>query len=471
MTINEIGPKISEALVSTALGLGVAIIGAMSFNFFTSRVEQFVIDMNDVSSEFIDYVLREGRALSSCASAARRTSAPPLAHLRQEGPRRLGAERHQRDAARRRHAGAAHHLHADDADHGPRPRRATCRRRTTTRRRRTRCSRSCRSSHQEPASFPCERIELYIEKNKLGPINEATLKEMGKQIEAAWKAPKNPEGVGRVYIKADDSVDVQQGLPGAHVPEQGARSVQQIDLAIAKDSEEKYAMGMSTGGNKGGVQSGHQRHAADRRLARAPHHLPRRDADHDEDGDPRGSAKARHTRRDARPERVAADGQGQEGRARSTFNDGDKDKPIQAVDLAKTLRPKLEAMHAGTEKVVFVDFEPERAVERGRRRRWTRSAASRPTSNHDEIKVALKVKEDQRQPPRGAQWPYRRSHSSTVRGTAPVRCDCVARGARLTPRRAVDRVRGCDSDCDLSRCSRCHAVRQRHETVRRCHVG
>jgi len=61
VTINEIGPKISEALVSTALGLGVAIIAAMAFNFFTARVEQFVIDMNDVSSEFIDYVLREGR--------------------------------------------------------------------------------------------------------------------------------------------------------------------------------------------------------------------------------------------------------------------------------------------------------------------------------------------------------------------------------------------------------------------------
>jgi len=60
--ITEIGPKISEALVSTALGLGVAIIAAMAFNYFTSRVEQYVIDMNDVSSEFIDYVLREGRA-------------------------------------------------------------------------------------------------------------------------------------------------------------------------------------------------------------------------------------------------------------------------------------------------------------------------------------------------------------------------------------------------------------------------
>jgi biopolymer transport protein ExbB/TolQ len=62
VTINEIGPKISEALVSTALGLGVAIIASMAFNFFTARVEQYVIDMNDVSSEFIDYVLREGRA-------------------------------------------------------------------------------------------------------------------------------------------------------------------------------------------------------------------------------------------------------------------------------------------------------------------------------------------------------------------------------------------------------------------------
>jgi biopolymer transport protein ExbB/TolQ len=60
-SINKIAPAISEALIATAVGLGVAIIAAMAFNFFTSRVEQFVVDMNDVSSEFIDYVLREGR--------------------------------------------------------------------------------------------------------------------------------------------------------------------------------------------------------------------------------------------------------------------------------------------------------------------------------------------------------------------------------------------------------------------------
>ncbi len=85
MSITEIGPKISEALVSTALGLGVAIIGAMSFNFFTSRVENYVIDMNDVSSEFIDYVLREGRGVIMAGAVARAiTTASALAHLGEE---------------------------------------------------------------------------------------------------------------------------------------------------------------------------------------------------------------------------------------------------------------------------------------------------------------------------------------------------------------------------------------------------
>ena len=60
-TIAHVAPGIAEALIATAVGLGGAIIAAMAFNFFTSRVEQFVVDMNDVSSEFIDYVLREGR--------------------------------------------------------------------------------------------------------------------------------------------------------------------------------------------------------------------------------------------------------------------------------------------------------------------------------------------------------------------------------------------------------------------------
>ena len=60
--IEVVGPGIAEALISTAFGLLVAIPAAMFFNYFTGRVENMVVDMNDVSSEFIDYVLKEGRA-------------------------------------------------------------------------------------------------------------------------------------------------------------------------------------------------------------------------------------------------------------------------------------------------------------------------------------------------------------------------------------------------------------------------
>jgi biopolymer transport protein ExbD len=77
------------------------------------------------------------------------------------------------------------------------------------------------------------------------------------------------------------------------------------------------------------------------------------------------------------------------------FNDGssENDTPIQAIDIAKTLRPKLEAMNASNEKVVFVEFEDQVP--------WNdvvmtmdtiRSLAS--DVNHDDIKVALKVKDD-----------------------------------------------------------------------------
>jgi biopolymer transport protein ExbD len=77
------------------------------------------------------------------------------------------------------------------------------------------------------------------------------------------------------------------------------------------------------------------------------------------------------------------------------FNDGssENDTPIQAIDIAKTLRPKLEAMNAANEKVVFVEFEDEVP--------WNEVVMTMDTIrslasdvNHDEIKVALKVKEE-----------------------------------------------------------------------------
>jgi biopolymer transport protein ExbB len=54
---------IAEALVATAIGLFVAIPAVMMFNYFTSKVEAFDVEMDNSSSELIDYFLKQsGRA-------------------------------------------------------------------------------------------------------------------------------------------------------------------------------------------------------------------------------------------------------------------------------------------------------------------------------------------------------------------------------------------------------------------------
>jgi biopolymer transport protein ExbD len=78
---------------------------------------------------------------------------------------------------------------------------------------------------------------LWVEKQKLGPVNESTLKEMGNQVQAAWAAPKNQDGVGRIYIKADGVVEYGKVYPVLMYLNK-EMAVQQIDLAIAKDSKE-----------------------------------------------------------------------------------------------------------------------------------------------------------------------------------------------------------------------------------------
>jgi biopolymer transport protein TolR len=79
------------------------------------------------------------------------------------------------------------------------------------------------------------------------------------------------------------------------------------------------------------------------------------------------------------------------------FSDGisENPTPIAASDMVRTLKPKLEAMaNAGQVKVVFVDVD--KAVP------WREVVSTMDTIrsmaadiNHDEVKVALKVKEDQ----------------------------------------------------------------------------
>ena len=61
--LGAVAGGISEALVTTAFGLLVAIPAVMMFNYFTNKVEAFDVEMNNSSSELIDYFLkRSGRA-------------------------------------------------------------------------------------------------------------------------------------------------------------------------------------------------------------------------------------------------------------------------------------------------------------------------------------------------------------------------------------------------------------------------
>ena len=78
---------------------------------------------------------------------------------------------------------------------------------------------------------------LWIEKNKLGPVSPSTLKEMDDQIQSAWKAPKNPDGVGRIYLKADDKVEYGKIYPVLEYLNKSTLAMQSVDLAIAKEDE------------------------------------------------------------------------------------------------------------------------------------------------------------------------------------------------------------------------------------------
>jgi len=56
--LGAVAGGISEALVTTALGLLVAIPAVMMFNYLTGRVEAFDVEMDNSSSELIDYFLK-----------------------------------------------------------------------------------------------------------------------------------------------------------------------------------------------------------------------------------------------------------------------------------------------------------------------------------------------------------------------------------------------------------------------------
>ncbi len=56
--IAAVSSGIAEALVTTALGLFVAIPAVWLFNIFTNKIERFQVEMSNSSSELIDYFIK-----------------------------------------------------------------------------------------------------------------------------------------------------------------------------------------------------------------------------------------------------------------------------------------------------------------------------------------------------------------------------------------------------------------------------
>jgi len=57
--LGAVSAGIAEALIETALGLVVAIPAVWIYNYFTSRLEYFNVEMDNSSSELVDYFIKK----------------------------------------------------------------------------------------------------------------------------------------------------------------------------------------------------------------------------------------------------------------------------------------------------------------------------------------------------------------------------------------------------------------------------
>ncbi len=57
--LSSVAGGIAEALVTTAVGLAVAVPAVWLFNYFVSKVDNFVVEMDNSSAELIDFFLKQ----------------------------------------------------------------------------------------------------------------------------------------------------------------------------------------------------------------------------------------------------------------------------------------------------------------------------------------------------------------------------------------------------------------------------
>jgi biopolymer transport protein TolR len=83
---------------------------------------------------------------------------------------------------------------------------------------------------------------LWVEKDKLGPVTVASLSEMDAKIQGLWRSA-SAEIVGRLYLRADQRVDYAKVYPVLEymnrtmVNPATGQTLQSVDIATAKDTE------------------------------------------------------------------------------------------------------------------------------------------------------------------------------------------------------------------------------------------
>jgi biopolymer transport protein ExbB len=76
--LGSVSAGIAEALFTTAVGLMVAIPAVMSFNYFSTVIDRYTVDMNGIGSELVSFILREG--VSPPQPMAHHSGHPPAVH-------------------------------------------------------------------------------------------------------------------------------------------------------------------------------------------------------------------------------------------------------------------------------------------------------------------------------------------------------------------------------------------------------
>jgi len=67
--IGTVSAGIAEALVTTAVGLGVAIVAVWFYNYFTARVDDLIVDMDETASELVDGIIKDDRVAAGAGGA------------------------------------------------------------------------------------------------------------------------------------------------------------------------------------------------------------------------------------------------------------------------------------------------------------------------------------------------------------------------------------------------------------------